>query len=95
MPSLWTACAQTVRSTWLNYVGSFPQLPHRLVGNISSTRLIPTAVRVYHKTLRAKYTQLSTAKILKITDDTGEFYPLSTPPTITTTIYINRRGAAQ
>lgn len=95
MRSLWKDGVKAVRSARQNYVGSFPHLPHRFVGNIFSTRLIPTVARLYPKTLRAKYTHLSTAKNQKITDGTGVFYPLSTPPTITTTIYINRRGAAQ
>lgn len=95
MPSLWTACVKTVRSARHNYVGSFPQLPHRLVGNVSPDRLIPTIDELYPETLQVQYTPLSTVKNSKTTDRKYRFYPLSTPPTITTTIYINRRGAAQ
>ncbi len=95
MPSLWIDSAKAVRSTWQNYVGSYPHLPHSFVGNLFPTRFLPTSTDFYPKTLRAKYTHLSTVKNRKITDIKSWLYSLSTPPTITTTIYINRRGAAQ
>ena len=95
MPSLWIDGAKAVRSDRQNYVGSFPHLPHRFVGKFFDNQLLPTSKLLSPKTLRAKYTQLSTAKIAKTTDEISQFYPLSTPPTITTTIYINRRGAVQ
>ena len=93
--SLWKAGAQPVHQAMGNYGGIYPQFPHRQVDNNKSGKVLPTPVQVIPHFIPSLITALSTAKNRNLTDKSAQLSPISTPPIITTTTYINRRGAAQ
>ena len=94
MFSLGKTCVKNVHSGLYKCVGSIPQLPHQVVGNQVARSFVHKIRKFYPGLLPTQLTHLSTRKIAKITDKRRWLYPLSTLPTITTTIYINRRGTA-
>jgi hypothetical protein len=95
MRSVLINCAQTVFNTPQKSVGTGAQFIHSVSTFFTKRRVVHKTVELYMGFVRAVHTYLYTRKNRFFDLLIAWFYPLSTPPTITTTIYINRRGAAK
>lgn len=93
-PALWKRLGKPVQDTQENLGGMFPHLPQPIADKSGVDRVLPTTQPIFPEFTPAVFTLLSTAKNEKLTGMMTRFSPLSTPPTITTTTYIIRRGTA-
>jgi hypothetical protein len=95
MHSVFINCAQTVFERGQKAVGTRAQFPHQVSTFFNNLRVLHTLIQFFVDVMRADHTWLSTRNFWTLPLEIGWLYPVSTQPTITTTIYINRRGAAQ
>lgn len=92
---LWKVGVQPTQNYLEKYVDAFPQYAQVGSGKRRPLKVIHPFAELYPDVTRVKRTGLSTATSTLSTDQISELCSVSTEPTITTTIYINRRGAAQ
>lgn len=88
MPSVFKTCVQVVCSYMNNEWVQLPQDTQNLWTNLIRPTHLSPLTRVFLRFMNYIPTTLCAAKIRAITDIKSYLSTLSTPPTITTTIYI-------
>jgi hypothetical protein len=92
---LWKVSVQPLHNYQEKLVDGFPHHPQDGRSARRPLKVIQPLSMLSPEDTRGLPTVFSTAQSDDLPDENSCLYPQSTEPTITTTIYINRRGTAQ